>query len=293
MEDISSGMFDSAQFEGTDLRQTILRGAWLLIINTRFDYHCRFPLDFLSKNRTDNHGVMEAGRQSIQEAYEQQADVHIAMCHVIQTRKGHIDLGLQPESRCLRWGLDRLLIGLQAPEPRIPGSISLFACAGALTAFSSVFKLQNPGSQDQPSFSKQYLLIDERTPKAGALTFGCPTTPATSKLSIPFWQPGGGLSCTGNKSEDNVHEKCQIGSPGTTWRRLRDRGWGGCTASGRHPIFRNTTRLDIWYRGRRLLALRHRYSGSLKRNSDNNLLFLRKANDKGRDEGGQNKGSKG
>ena len=45
--------------------------------------------------------------------------------------------------------------------------------------------------------------MDERVPAQPVLTLGYPTANAISKLSVPSWQPEGGLLCTG-ASEDGV-----------------------------------------------------------------------------------------
>ncbi|KAK3806039.1 MAG: hypothetical protein J3Q66DRAFT_375394 [Benniella sp.] len=50
--DLSNGIFESAQSESADVRQITLRGAWLLIIKTRFGYDYSF-LPFLRLSRPD------------------------------------------------------------------------------------------------------------------------------------------------------------------------------------------------------------------------------------------------
>ena len=94
-------------------------------------------------------------------------------------------------------------------------------------------------------YSRQYLLMDERTPKQPALTFGYQTTIPTSKLSVPSWQPGGGLVCTGTNTEGILY-LWDVRWSGARLDYKRRPGLGvvtgdgaGYTAAGKHPIFRN------------------------------------------------------
>lgn len=47
--------------------------------------------------------------------------------------------------------------------------------------------------------------MDERTPTQPVLILGYCAATKISKLSVPSWQPGGGLLCTGASSEGAIH----------------------------------------------------------------------------------------
>ncbi|KAK3811998.1 MAG: WD40-repeat-containing domain protein [Benniella sp.] len=93
-------------------------------------------------------------------------------------------------------------------------------------------------------YSRQYLLMDERTPTQPALTFGYRTQNATSKLSVPSWQPGGGLVCTGTNVEGTLYLwDVRWSSVRLDYRRRPGVGvvtgdGAGYAAGGKHPIFR-------------------------------------------------------
>lgn len=93
-------------------------------------------------------------------------------------------------------------------------------------------------------YSRQYLLMDERTPTQSVLTLGYHTPTQTSKLSVPSWQPGGGLVCTGTNTEGHVY-LWDVRWSGIKLDYKRRPGVGvvtgdgaGSAVGGKHPIFR-------------------------------------------------------
>ncbi|KAF9348952.1 hypothetical protein BGX34_002137 [Mortierella sp. NVP85] len=99
-------------------------------------------------------------------------------------------------------------------------------------------------------YSRQYLLMDERTPTQPALTLGYQATAQTSKLSVPSWQPGGGLVCTGTNTEGMLY-LWDVRWSGVKLDYKRRPGVGVVTGDGtgytpggkhlggKHPIFRS------------------------------------------------------
>ncbi|KAK3806131.1 MAG: hypothetical protein J3Q66DRAFT_407287 [Benniella sp.] len=149
------------------------------------------------------------------------------------------------------------------PGKRIQGyNLRVDACAGALTAFSSVFRLQSPGSQDQSRFLRPYLLMEVTHTKTVCFDLRTPSASCDLQAS--------GLVCTGTNFEGILH----VYLWDIRWSSIRldyrqrpgvsvvTGHEAGCTATGRHPIFRN---LDTRSLRRKQLAHRPKYSSYLEK----------------------------
>ncbi|KAI8346210.1 hypothetical protein B0O80DRAFT_431015 [Mortierella sp. GBAus27b] len=97
------------------------------------------------------------------------------------------------------------------------------------------------------SRSRQYLLVDERTPTQTVLNVGYWTQSKISKLSVPSWQPGGGLLCTGASTDGAIYLwdvrwnsiKTEINRRPGKGVVIGDVKYNGAVKSQNHPIFRN------------------------------------------------------